>query len=74
VRRVVGELVQSREETNKLRNKVVELEEAVGKTSAGDGGELKKLRKDNRELRVKIELIESKAKEVLKKLDVVKQG
>ncbi len=73
VRRVVGELVRSRDETARLRNRVAELEGMVGSEHAG-GGELERLTEENRRLLAKIELIEGKAREVLKKLEVIKQG
>ncbi len=73
MRRVIGELVRSRDEAVRLRNRVAELEGMVGGENA-DGGGLERLEEENRRLRAKIELIEDKAREVLKKLEVIKQG
>jgi hypothetical protein len=72
VRLVLDELMQSREETTRLRTRVKRLEEALKKKQGDD--ELKRLEGENRELREKMERITIKAREVLKKLEVIEEG
>ncbi len=72
VRLVLDELMQSREETTRLRTRVKRLEEALEKRQGDD--ELKRLEGENRELREKMERITIKAREVLKKLEVIEEG
>ncbi len=72
VERVVDELLRSREEAARLRARLEKAEEA-GLTE-GSSGELVVLREENGELRVKLEKIAVKAKEMLKRLDVIEGG
>jgi len=72
VDRVVRELLQSREEAARLRMRVVELEGILKKKEAG--GEAGGLIKENRELRTKLERIESKTREMMRKLEAIEEG
>jgi len=72
VERIVDELLRSREEAAGLRARLEEAEEA--ELTEGSSGELVVLREENGELRVKLEKIAVKAKEMLKRLDVIEGG
>jgi BMFP domain-containing protein YqiC len=65
----LDELARSRREAAGLRARVIELEKAL-RDGRGEEG-LDGLRERNRDLQEKIERVGRKAREILKKLDVV---
>ncbi len=65
----MDELARSRREAAGLRARVIELEKAL-RDGRGEEG-LDGLRERNRDLQEKIERVGRKAREILKKLDVV---
>jgi predicted RNase H-like nuclease (RuvC/YqgF family) len=71
-RRILDELARAREEVERLKARVLELEGAAP-DRADDGGRLQALEEENRALRVKLEKVERKSREILKKLDVIRE-
>ena len=72
VQRVLGELRRSRRETAILKNKMTELKGSL--KEGQDAGELARLKKENHELRLKLDRIDQRAKEMLKRMDVIEEG
>jgi hypothetical protein len=72
VQRVLSELRRSRRESVILKNKMAELKKSLKKDE--DAGELVRLKEENHELRMKMDRIDQRAREMLKRLDVIKEG
>ena len=72
VQRVLGELRRSREESTVLRKRVAELEGSLKEDR--NAVELVRLKEENHELRMKMERIDRRAREMLERLDVVEEG
>ena len=69
--RVVEELARARGEANEVRTSVARLEEALGKRQGGE--ETERLMEENRDLRARMDQIGRKAREMLKKLDLIEE-
>jgi hypothetical protein len=72
VQRVLSELRRSRRESVILKNKMAELKKSLKKDE--DAGELVRLKEENHELRMKMDRIDQRAREMLKRLDVIEEG
>jgi predicted RNase H-like nuclease (RuvC/YqgF family) len=72
VRKVVEELERSKDEAERLKTRVLELEE--NDRNHRDGGSVERLKAENHELRSKLEKVEQKSKEILRKLEIIGEG
>ncbi len=72
VQRVLSELRRSRRESAILKNKMAELKKSLKKDEGA--GELVRLKEENHELRMKMDRIDQRAREMLKRLDVIEEG
>ena len=70
--RVVADLARSRKDVLRLKARVLELEGHAPRMENGE--RLRALEAENRDLRLKLEKVERKTREMLKKLDVIREG